>query len=74
MGAQRIGIWSVIAPIALIGVFGLAVLLVTRALDEQPPPAPAPVTAAEPAPTLDASVPATYTVRKGDTISDIAER
>lgn len=64
------------APIALVGVFVLAVLLVLGALDEAPPPpnAPTATTAAEAAPAIDASVPATYVIRKGDTLSDIADR
>ena len=74
---RRFPLWSIVAPIALIGVFALAVLLVLGALEQPPPRAevePPAASTAAPAPLLDASVPATYRIRKGDTLSDIAER
>ncbi len=74
---RRSPLWSIVAPIALIGVFALAVLLVLGALEQPPPRAevePPAASTAAPAPLLDASVPATYRIRKGDTLSDIAER
>lgn len=76
MASRRFSVWSIVAPIALVGVFALAVLLVLGALDRAPRPAEAPTatTAADTAPAIDASVPATYVIRKGDTLSDIADR
>lgn len=75
---RRFSLWSIVAPIALVGLVALSVLLVLGALDA---PAPAPATPAEtPAatteapPPIDPSVPATYRIRKGDTLSGIAER
>ena len=76
MAARRFSVWSIVAPIALIGVFALAVLLVLGALDTPPPPADAPAATAtaDTGPRIDPSVPATYVIRKGDTLSDIADR
>ncbi|MGI9116251.1 MAG: LysM peptidoglycan-binding domain-containing protein [Gaiellales bacterium] len=73
---RRSSVWTVIAPLALLGTFAVAVLLVLGALrapapraQEQPASAPTTTVAA-----LDPSVPATYRIRKGDTLSDIAQR
>jgi LysM repeat protein len=79
----RYSVWTIVAPLALIGVFGLAVLLVAGALDE-PAGGPAPSAqaaadpldgdAAETAVTVGADVPPSYRIRKGDTLGAIAER
>jgi LysM repeat protein len=82
-GRSRFSVWTIVAPLALVGVFALAVLLVRDALD-QPAPAPDAVPAAEvagagepetaDAVTVGADVPASYKIRKGDTLNAIAER
>ena len=84
-GRPRYSVWTIVAPLALVGVFALAVLLVRDALD-QPAAAPA---ASEPAAaqtagaedaaveqpvTVGPDVPPSYKIRKGDTLSAIAER
>lgn len=72
---RRFPLWSIVAPVALVGVFALAVLLVLGALHGAPARVetpPAATTAATPV--IDPAVPATYRIRKGDTLSDIAER
>lgn len=74
--APRHSVWTIVAPVALLGVFALAVLLVVQTLGE-PAPAPAPIAAATPAAetaAIDPSAPVTYRIRKGDTLSTIAER
>jgi len=74
--APRYSVWTVVAPIALIGTFALAVLLVYSTLEETPAPTTSPGIVAvsdEPA-TIDDSVPEMYRIRKGDTLSTIAER
>lgn len=82
-GRSRYSVWTIVAPLALIGVFGLSVVLVRDALDQPAAPAPA-ATAAETAAvedaeaaepvTVGADVPPSYKIRKGDTLSAIAER
>ena len=71
---RRFSIWSVVAPLGVVAVAAVAVLLVLGALHAPPPPKERPAATAAAAPKLDASVPATYRVRKGDTLSGIAER
>ena len=72
---RRFSIWTILAPLGLIAVFVVALLLVRGALE---PPAPdlrePAITATTPTMTVDASVPASYSIRKGDTLSAIAER
>ena len=66
-------VWTIIAPLAVVGVAAVALLLVLGALREptaRDAPAAAPPTTA----VIDPSVPATYRIRKGDTLSGIAER
>lgn len=80
---SRFSVWTIVAPLALVGVFALAVMLVRDALD-QPAPAPDAVPAAEVADaaepeaaetvTVGPDVPPSYKIRKGDTLSAIAER
>mgnify|MGYP006278661601 CR=1 FL=1 len=73
MGQPRpYSIWTIVAPLAVLGVAAVAVLLVLGALRE-PPPRPEPAVTA-PTVALDPAVPATYRIRKGDTLSGIAER
>lgn len=82
-GRSRFSVWTIVAPLALVGVFALAVLLVRDALD-RPVAASEPVPAAEAADPADAAaeqpvtvgpdVPPSYKIRKGDTLSAIAER
>ncbi len=74
--APRHSVWTIVAPLALVGVFALAVMLVVQTLQEpDPQPAPAAVTAAVAEEvTIDPSAPQTYRIRKGDTLSTIAER
>ncbi len=83
VGRSRFSVWTIVAPLALVGVFALAVMLVRDALD-QPPAAADPVpaaaaadgaeTAAEEPVTVGPDVPPSYKIRKGDTLSAIAER
>lgn len=79
----RYSVWTIVAPLALIGVFALAVLLVAGALDE--PAGGGATTAqsdsdplgdgdAETTVTVGADVPPSYRIRKGDTLGAIAER
>ncbi len=72
----RYSVWTVVAPIALIGVFALAALLVVTTLQETPaqPAEVAVEVVADETATLDPSVPDVYRIRKGDTLSTIAER
>ncbi|MBM3679742.1 MAG: LysM peptidoglycan-binding domain-containing protein [Actinobacteria bacterium] len=80
-GRNRYSVWTIVAPLALVGVFGLSVMLVRDALDRPAAPAPAAAEtavvedaeAAEPV-TVGADVPPSYTIRKGDTLSAVAER
>lgn len=76
--APRHSVWTIVAPVAVLGVFALAVLLVVQTLNE-PAPTPTPAaasaeSAAEEAVVIDPSAPATYRIRRGDTLSTIAER
>lgn len=72
---RRFSIWTILAPLGLIGVLIVALMLVRDALEPQSPAAAEPtVTATATTPTLDASVPAFYSIRRGDTLSAIAER
>lgn len=83
-GRSRFSVWTIVAPLALVGVFALAVLLVRDALDQPAAPAasePAAAqaadadgAAADPPVTVGADVPPSYKIRKGDTLSAIAER
>ena len=72
---RRFSIWTILAPLALIAVFVASLVLVRGALEPLPRAAAEPtVTATAPTLTVDASVPAFYSIRKGDTLSAIAER
>ena len=73
--ARRFSVWTILAPLGLIAVFVVALLLVRGALEPPPPGSAVPATSA-PAQTItvEASVPAFYRIRKGDTLSAIAER
>lgn len=72
---RRFSVWTILAPLGLIAVFVVALLLVRGALKPLPPTsAETTVTVAAPTITVDASVPALYSIRKGDTLSAIAER
>ena len=72
---RRFSLWTILAPLGLIAVFVVALLLVRGALEPPSPAAAEPtVTATAPTLTVDASVPAFYSIRKGDTLSAIAER
>ena len=72
---RRFSIWTILAPLGLIAVFVVALVLVRGALEPPSPAAPEPtVSATEPMLRVDASVPAFYSIRKGDTLSAIAER
>lgn len=79
-GRSRFSVWTIVAPLALVGVFALAVVLVRDALDQPPAPTdPVPAadgaeTAAEEPVTVGPDVPPSYKIRKGDTLSAIAER
>jgi LysM repeat protein len=73
--ARRFSIWTILAPIGLIAVFVVALILVRGALEPPAPEAAEPtITATVPTATVNASVPAFYSIRKGDTLSAIAER
>jgi LysM repeat protein len=73
--ARRFSIWTILAPLGLIAVFVVALMLVRGALETPPPEAAEPtITATAPTATVNASVPAFYRIRKGDTLSAIAER
>ena len=80
MSPHRHSVWTIVAPLALIGIFALAVLLVAGALSEQgaDPAGEAPVMAVETSPldgvTVGEDVPASYRIRKGDTLGEIALR
>ena len=72
---RRFSVWTILAPLGLVAVFVVSLLLVRGALEPPAPDAPqAIVTATAPTITVDASVPAFYSIRKGDTLSAIAER
>ena len=72
---RRFSIWTILAPLGLIAVFVVALLLVRGALEPLPPSAAeTTVTVAAPTVSVDASVPAFYSIRKGDTLSAIADR
>ena len=82
-GRSRFSVWTIVAPLALIGVFALAVMLVRDALDQPAPAASEPAAAqaaevdeaaAEQPVTVGPDVPPSYKIRKGDTLSAIAER
>jgi len=80
--APRYSVWTIVAPLALIGVFALAVLLVAGALEQPTGGGATAADATEPlagepaeaAVTIGADVPPSYRIRKGDTLSAIAER
>lgn len=76
MGAERrFSIWTVLAPIALIVVVVVAFTLAWGAITSPPPRSEQPTdTTTAQTTTVDASVPAIYQIRKGDTLSAIAER
>lgn len=75
---RRFSIWTILAPLALIASFMVAVVLVRGALETPTPAAEQPLqtltTTTTAATTVDPSVPLTYRIRKGDTLSAIAER
>lgn len=83
-GRSRFSVWTIVAPLALIGVFALAVMLVRDALDQPAAPAASESAAAQAAVadeaaveqpvTVGPDVPPSYKIRKGDTLSAIAER
>ncbi len=76
---SRYSVWSIVAPVALLGILALTSMLVIDALR-----APAPVdrgalivtgSTAQPTDSAsDQSIPSTYRIRNGDTLSTIAER
>ena len=72
---RQFSVWTILAPLGLIAVAAISLVVVRGAL-ETPPPGPPEqsVTATTPSITVDASVPTTYSIRKGDTLSAIAER
>jgi LysM domain len=68
-------VWTILAPLALVAVFAIAGFVVRGALQMPDGTAGEPGPAAStPMITLDATVPADYTIRKGDTLSAIADR
>ena len=73
---RRFSAWTVVAPLTVLLVFAIAVLLVVGAVRS-----PAPLRGSEDTDVavrstevLDDTVSATYRIRKGDTLSDVAER
>ncbi len=79
-GRSRFSVWTIVAPLALVGVLALSVLLVRDALDQPVATEPA-ATAPDAADAggaqstaVGADVPPSYTIRKDDTLSAIAER
>ena len=72
---RQFSIWTILAPLALVAVFAIALFVVRGALDMPDGRAGEPVPAeSTPTITVDASVPAHYTIREGDTLSAIADR
>lgn len=75
--ANRHSVWTIVAPVALLGLVAVSGLLIVETL-RSPAASSEPAAALADAPAttvaIDPSVPATYRIRKGDTLSGIAER
>ncbi len=76
---SRYSVWSIVAPVALLGILALTSMLVIDALRAPAPAArgaliEAGSTAQATDSASDQSIPSTYRIRTGDTLSTIAER